>query len=172
MEIAVDKPTLRPTLVESNRPHSTIKPSIMKAVRAGIAEVMDGRPIYAVGIHISEEDIVSLFLPAVLFGVTSIFIASDDGNSRRTGFTFDIKAENAEVTMFAVSHISGSSSRKITSAVTELMLQSKREGEFVLDDMLKAFVDFVEGLLPLGEILLLHENPGKTYTISVPKARR
>lgn len=172
MEIAAEKPIIRPTLVESNRPHSKIKPSIMKAIRAGIAEVMDGRPIYAVGIHITEEEIISFFLPAVLFGVASIFIASDDGKSRRTGFTFDIKAENAEVTMFAVSHISGWSSRKITSAVTELMLQSKREDEFVLDDMLKEFTDFVEGLLPLGEILLLHENPGKTYTISVSKSPR
>jgi hypothetical protein len=172
MELVVDEPIFRLALTESSRLQSKIRPSAMKAVRAGIAKVMHEQRIYLYGIQVTEDDISGSCLPAVLLGAASLLASIRNNDSEQADFSFDITTDTTEVLTFKISHISASSSRALQSAVVKLLRQTKREDAFFLDDLISEFADFIMEFVPRHADWPCHEDDGKSYTIGMSEVAR
>lgn len=169
METAIVKPDRMPTMTEADRVDSRIKPYVIKSLRAGIGEVLGQGRIWLYGVKISVDEVYDYCLPALLLAAASNFSTLKDSKAARIDFEFDMKIDNAEVMYFKVTHISVSSPRVLKSAIMSALQLSRCEDEFVLNDLVSAFGEFVQDHVPVFEEAPRNE-ASKTFTIGVSKS--
>ncbi len=162
-----------PRITESNLDRSTIKPQVLKSIEATVEKVADGKPIFLCGVQLSAAEFAKpeFLLPATLFWACEALSSSATKNSRQIDLAFDIKPDNLSVLMFKVSHIEPFPVRRLKSAIRRFLLQSERDNEFYLDDLLARFSSFMQDILPPGDQLFENEafpsqwENEKTFTV-------
>lgn len=175
MEIVTDSAVCRPTIVESSLDRSSIKPQVLRSIQSTIEKVTDGKRIYVFGVHVSAEEVVrpDFLLPATLFSACEALSSSSNSNAGNIDFSFDLKPDDASVLRFRVSYITVSPLRRLTTAVKSFMRQTKRGDEFILDEHLTRFTDFLQGVLPPEEHLFESDifpfqlESDKTFTFGI-----
>lgn len=122
-----------------------LDPTILKMLQASIAKVTDGKKIFAGGPEVSVEEVVmpEFLLPAILLAAAENWTLPVAAQKGKGGFIVHMKADDSAVLMFRVSHIEVSSPLLLMLPVVDVMRRSKRGGEFILDECITRFGNFI-----------------------------
>jgi hypothetical protein len=156
MEIVIDSSDRKPKLVEPVRERSDINLPLTWLVRASIAEATEGKDIFVYGVKVDAKEIASpdYLLPAILVAASQTLNSNPSAKSGRGGFAFHIISDENTVLMFKVSQIEVSSPRMLISSIIDVLRQSERDGEYVLDDLITRFGDFIADDLGIDPLAL------------------
>lgn len=122
-----------------------LDPTLMKMIEAAIAKVTEGKKILAGGPEVSVEEVVmpEFLLPAVLLAAAENWTMPVAAQKGKGGFVVHMKADDSAVLMFRVSHIEVSSPLLLMLPLVDVIRRSKRGGEYVLDECITRFGNFI-----------------------------
>jgi hypothetical protein len=158
MEIVVDTSDRMPRILNPTREQNVSFP-LTRLIRGSIAEATDGKDIFACGITVGTDEVgrPDFLLPAVLFAASEALRFSATAHSGKDGFAFHMRTDEKALLMFTVSHIEVSSPRILVSSIMDVLRHSEYGGDFILDDLITRFSDFIRDDLrlepPTGEKL-------------------
>jgi hypothetical protein len=163
MEIVIDTSDRTPRILDSARAQSKISFPLTRLVRGSIAEATDGKDIFACGITVGTDEVASpdFLLPAILFAASEALRLSANAHSGKDGFAFHMRADEKALLMFKVSHLEVSSPRILVSSIMDVLRQSEYGGEYILDDLIARFSDFIR------DDLSLEPSTGEKIEISI-----
>lgn len=145
MEITIvaSEGTLR--VLENPRTERRENLGLANRIQSTVSTVTEDTHIYTVGVRVTAEDVAdaNFLLPMILLAVAEYLSASIDEDADRATFSFSLKASEAAVLCFKVSHIQASSPAAISLAVEDILRRSKTDGEYVLDRYFYRFGDFL-----------------------------
>jgi hypothetical protein len=114
-------------------------------IRGSIAEVTDGKNIFACGIAVGTTEVASpdFLLPAILLAAAENLSVSANAKTGNGSFAFHMKADENALLTFKVSHIEVFSPRILMLSIMDVLHHSERGGEYILDDHITRFGDFI-----------------------------
>jgi hypothetical protein len=151
MEIVIDILDRAPGVAEAVGDQSKVDLRLIRLIRGSIAEVTDGKNIYACGITVAITEVASadFLLPAILLAAAETLKLSATTRKGKGGFAFHMRADEKALLTFKVSHIEVSSPRALILSIMDVVRNSERGGEYILDDHITRFGDFVRDDLQL-----------------------
>jgi hypothetical protein len=163
MEIVIDTLDRTPQVSDAVGAQSTINFRVMRLIRASIVEATDDMNIFVYGIAVGIDQVANpdFILPAVLWGASETARLSAASNPGKGGFAFHMRADVNAVLGYKVSHIEVSSPRVLVLSIVDVIRRYKRGGEFILDDLVARFGDF------LRDDLNQDPQPGEGLEISL-----
>jgi hypothetical protein len=126
-----------------------LDPTLLAMIRGVIAKVTEGRKILAGGPEVSVEEVAmpEFLLPAVLLAAAENWTMPVAAKKGKGGFVVHMKADDSAVLMFRVSHIEVSSPLLLMLPLVDVIRRSKRGNEYVLDECITRFGNFITSYL-------------------------
>ncbi|TLX16904.1 hypothetical protein [Rhizobium sp. MHM7A] len=151
-ELSSDQYTAAKVALEKHaieRRKRVLDPTLMKMIQGAIAKVTEGKRIFAGGPEVSVEEVVmpEFLLPAVLLAAAENWTMPVAAQQGKGGFVVHMKADDSAVLMFRVSHIEVSSPLLLMLPLVDVIRRSKRGGEYILDECITRFGNFITGHL-------------------------
>jgi hypothetical protein len=122
-----------------------IDPQILTIIEAAARKVIGTTPIYTGGSSIEIEEIAGpeFLLPALLVSAMQTWAIPVAGRKGKGGFLIDLTPDSSAVLMYKVSGIETSSPLLLFLPVVNVLRRQKRAGEFILDDCITRFGNFM-----------------------------
>jgi hypothetical protein len=123
----------------------SISPMILTVIETAVRKIIGDTPIMAGGSSVEIEEIAApeFLLPAILVAAMQTWAIPVAGRKGRGGFTVDLSADSSAVLMYRVSGIETSSPLLLFLPVINIIRRQKRAGEFILDDCIERFGNFM-----------------------------
>jgi hypothetical protein len=147
-ELTPDQYTAAKIVLEKHaiqRKKRALDPTLMTMIRGAIAKVTDGKKIFAGGPEVSVEEVAmpEFLLPAILLSAAENWTMPVAAQKGKGGFIVHMKADDSAVLMFRVSHIEVSSPLLLMLPLVDVIRRSKRGGEYILDECITRFGNFI-----------------------------
>jgi len=122
-----------------------LDPTLMTMIRGAIDRVTEGKKILAGGPEVSAEEVAmpEFLLPAILLAAAENWAMPVAAKKGKGGFVVHMKADDSAVLMFRVSHIEVSSPLLLMLPLVDVIRRSKRGDEYVLDECITRFGNFI-----------------------------
>lgn len=126
-----------------------LDPVLMTMIRGIIAKITEGKKILAGGPEISVEEVTmpEFLLPAILLSAAENWTLPVTAQKGKGGFVVHLKADDSAVLMFRVTHIEVSSPLLLMLPLVDVIRRSKRGEEYVLDECITRFGNFITNYL-------------------------
>jgi hypothetical protein len=123
----------------------TISPMILTVIETAVRKIIGDTPIMAGGSSVEIEEIAApeFLLPAILVAAMQTWAIPVAGRKGKGGFTVDLSADSSAVLMYRVSGIETSSPLLLFLPIINIIRRQKRAGEFILDDCIERFGNFM-----------------------------
>jgi hypothetical protein len=122
-----------------------LDPTLMTMIKGAITKVTEGKKIMAGGPEVSVEEVImpEFLLPAILLAAAENWTLPVAAQKGKGGFIVHMKADDSAVLMFRVSHIEVSSPLLLMLPLIDVIRRSKRGDEYVLDECITRFGNFI-----------------------------
>jgi hypothetical protein len=122
-----------------------ISPMILTVIETAVRKIIGDTPIIAAGSRVEIDEIAApeFLLPAILVAAMQTWAIPVAGRNGKGGFTVDLSADSSAVLMYRVSGIEISSPLLLFLPIINIIRHQKRAGEFILDDCIVRFGNFM-----------------------------
>lgn len=122
-----------------------IDPNILEMLRASILRVVGNAKMYAGGPEIDVDELLmpQFLLPALLYSAAEHWTLPVVSQKGRGGFVMRMAYDESSVLMFKVTGLDVSSPLLFFLPVIDVVRKQKRGGEFVLDQCVERFGNFI-----------------------------
>ncbi len=124
----------------------SISPLVLNVIETAMRKVVGETPIMAGGqdVELGELSAPEFLLPAILVAAMQTWTIPVVGKKGRGGFNINLVADNSAVLFYRVNGIETSSPLLLFLPVVNIIRRQKRAGEFILDDCIERFANFME----------------------------
>lgn len=137
--------TILPLLKMSKKKAPAIDPQVLRIIEASIVRITAGKAIYAGGSQIEPEEVAQpdFLLPAVLLSALQTWSIPVVAAKGKGGFTLHLSSDSSAVLMYKVTGIEVASPLFLFLPIINVIRRQQRAGEFVLDDCIERFGNFM-----------------------------